>query len=280
MCKKTIALIGIQLLFVAFLINGVASAQQKPGEMMMAPMMIDKAKILTDTGVFGTFALFKLSHDWNKLDSMTKQGAVEEVKKVFKAHQDKVAVDTYLTRGLSEKSDFFLRINSYKMIDNQNFIVDLMATTMGKYLINTDTFVGITKALNYASQPEMADELKVLKAGKVTDPEPLTYVIVIPTKKDAKWWNSSRDERLAMMKAHTAPTLAYLTTVKRKLYHSTGLDDLDFITYFETNRLENFNNLVISLRSVKEDLHNVQYGSPTVLGTIRSLDEILGILSK
>lgn len=277
MFKKTIA---FQLLFVAFLINGVASAaEMKPGE-MMAPMMVDKAKILKDTGVFGTFALFKLDHAWNQLDSMTKQRAAKEVKDVFTAHQNRVAVDTYLTRGLSEKTDFFLRIHSYKMIDNQNFVVDLMNTTMGKYLINVDTFVGITKPLNYASQPEMADELKVLKAAKVVDPEPLTYVIVIPTKKDAKWWNSSRDERLAMMKQHTAPTLAYLTTVKRKLYHSTGLDDLDFITYFETNRLDNFNNLVIGLRSVKEDLHNVQLGSPTVLGTIRSLDEILEILSK
>ncbi|MBI5047439.1 MAG: chlorite dismutase family protein [Deltaproteobacteria bacterium] len=277
MFKKTIALIGIQLLFVIFLINGVNSAEMKSGE-MMAPMMIDKAKILADTGVFGTFAMFKLDHAWNQLDSMTKQKAAQEVKDVFTAHQNRVAVDTYLTRGLSEKTDFFLRIHSYELINNQNFITDLMATTMGKYLTNTDTFVGITKALNYATKPEMADQLPILKAGKPESPR--QYVIVIPTRKDSKWWNTPVDGRTRMIKEHTAPTLAFLNTVQRKLYHSTGLDDLDFITYFETNRLDNFNNLVIGLRTVEEDNHNKQYGSPTVLGTIRSLDEILAILSK
>ncbi|OGP30616.1 MAG: hypothetical protein A2073_04560 [Deltaproteobacteria bacterium GWC2_42_11] len=277
MFKKTIALIGIQFLFVFFLINGVNSAEMKSGE-MMAPMMIDKAKILADTGVFGTFALFKLDHAWNQLDSMTKQKAAQEVKGVFTAHQNRVAVDTYLTRGLSEKTDFFLRINSYELINNQNFITDLMATTMGKYLVNTDTFVGVTKALNYATKPEMAEQLPILKAGKPESPR--QYVIVIPTRKDSKWWNTPVDGRTRMIKEHTAPTLAFLNTVLRKLYHSTGLDDLDFITYFETNRLNDFNNLVIGLRTVEEDNHNKQYGSPTVLGTIRSMDEIMAILSK
>lgn len=277
MFKKAIALIGIQFLFVFFLINGVYSAEMKSGE-MMAPMMIDKAKILSDTGVFGTFALFKLDHAWNQLDSMTKQKAAQEVKDVFTAHQNRVAVDTYLTRGLSEKTDFFLRLHSYELINNQNFITDLMATTMGKYLTNIDTFVGITKALNYATKPEMAEQLPILKAGKPESPR--QYVIVIPTRKDSKWWNTPVDGRTRMIKEHTAPTLAFLNTVLRKLYHSTGLDDLDFITYFETNRLGDFNNLVIGLRTVEEDNHNKQYGSPTVLGTIRSIDEILAILSK
>lgn len=277
MFKKAIALIGIQFLFVIFLINSVDSAEMQSGE-MMAPMMIDKAKILADTGVFGTFALFKLDHAWNQLDSMTKQKAAQEVKDVFTAHQNRVAVDTYLTRGLSEKTDFFLRLHSYELINNQNFIIDLMATTMGKYLVNIDTFVGITKALNYATKPEMAEQLPILKAGKPESPR--QYVIVIPTRKDSKWWNTPVDVRTRMMKEHTAPTLAFLNTVLRKLYHSTGLDDLDFITYFETNRLDNFNNLVIGLRSVEEDNHNKQYGSPTVLGTVRSIDEILAILSK
>lgn len=59
------------------------------------------------------------------------------------------------------------------------------------------------------------------------------------------------DPRAALMKEHTDATVAYLKTVKRKLYHSSGLDDLDFITYFETAKLDDFNNLVIGLLKVK-----------------------------
>ena len=53
---------------------------------------------------------------------------------------------------------------------------------------------------------------------------------------------------------------------------------LDFITYFETARLDDFNNLVIALESVRENRHNKRFGSPTLLGTIRPLDEVLEIL--
>jgi chlorite dismutase len=82
------------------------------------------------------------------------------------------------------------------------------------------------------------------------------------------------------MKEHADATVTYLKTVKRKLYHSSGLDDLDFITYFETAKLDDFNNLVIGLERVNENRHNQQFGSPTLLGTIHSLDEILEVFSR
>ncbi|KAF0164725.1 MAG: hypothetical protein FD157_1889 [Rhodocyclaceae bacterium] len=88
------------------------------------------------------------------------------------------------------------------------------------------------------------------------------------------------DQRLREMEAHTAPTLAYLVNVKRKLYHSTGIDDTDFITYFETNDLGAFNNLMISLASVPENKYHVRWGSPTVLGTIHSPEEVMKALAE
>ena len=105
-------------------------------------------------------------------------------------------------------------------------------------------------------------------------------MVVVPIRKDADWWLMSQDARAAMMKEHTDPTVAYLKTVKRKLYHSSGLDDLDFITYFETAKLDDFNNLVIGLLKVKENRHNQRFGDPLLLGTIRPLDESLEILSR
>ena len=65
-----------------------------------------------------------------------------------------------------------------------------------------------------------------------------------------------------MMKEHTDATVAYLKTVKRKLYHSSGLDDLDFITYFETAKLDDFNNLVTGLLKVKKNHNNERFGNP------------------
>ena len=114
----------------------------------------------------------------------------------------------------------------------------------------------------------------------MTDAGPKPYAIVVPIRKDAEWWITGQDGRTEMMKEHTEAAMAYLKTVARKLYHSSGLDDLDFITYFETAKLDDFNNLIIALERVKENRHNRQFGHPTLLGTIRSLDEILESLAR
>lgn len=85
---------------------------------------------------------------------------------------------------------------------------------------------------------------------------------------------------MRLMKEHTDAAIPYLKTVKRKLYHSNGLDDFDFITYFETENLADFNSLILALQQVKENQHNRRFGNPTLLGTVRSLDEILDVLSR
>lgn len=237
----------------------------------------DREKLLKDAGVYGTFAVFKVDEDWWKLDKAARASAAAEGKAVFQKHGDNVTTDTYLLRGLVEKADFFVRVHSTEMLNNQNFLVDLMGTALGKHLVNTHTFNGITKAPNYV--PSLPDDLKTaLKTPP--DPGPKPYAIVVPIRKDAEWWVTAQDGRNAMMKEHTDATVAYLKTVKRKLYHASGLDDLDFITYFETAKLDDFNNLIIALERVKENRHNKQFGNPTLLGTIRPLDEILEILTR
>lgn len=238
---------------------------------------VDRDKLLKDPGVYGTFAVFKVDEDWWKLDKAEKVSAAAEFKAVFQKHSDSVITDTFMLRGLVEKADFFVRIHSPEILSNQNFLLDLMGTTLGKHLVNTYTFNGLTKPVNYV--PSLPDEMKTALKTQ-TDAGPKPYAVVIPIRKDAEWWITGQDSRNAMMKEHTEVTLNYLKTVKRKLYHSSGLDDLDFITYFETAKLDDFNNLIIALERVKENRHNKQFGSPTLLGTIRPLDEILEILSR
>lgn len=237
---------------------------------------VDREKLLKEPGVYATFAVFKIGDEWWKIDREARTKAVAEAKSIVQKYSDQIIVDTYLLRGLSEKADFFMRIHAKEMIHNQNFLIDFMGTTMGKALKNTDTFNGITKALNYV--PSFPEELKT--DLKTPPPQGSPYVVVVPIRKDAEWWMMAQDPRATLMKEHTDATVAYLKTVKRKLYHSSGLDDLDFITYFETAKLDDFNNLVIGLLKVKENRHNKRFGDPVLLGTIRPLDEVLEIFSR
>jgi chlorite dismutase len=69
----------------------------------------DREKLLSDAGVYGTFAVFQVDVDWWKMDKAARASAVTAVREVFQKHGEKIAIDTYLSRGLSDRSDFFVR---------------------------------------------------------------------------------------------------------------------------------------------------------------------------
>lgn len=274
MIKSTRLLLSI----VALLAAGGAQAQQAPMEMKPAMAMPDMTKILTAPGVFGNFSTYKLRPDYYKMSMAERKGAAAEVVAVVDKYKDTVKAEAYLTRGFEAQSDFFLRVHSYDMAATQAFLLDFRATRFGMYADVTENLVGMTKALNYITKDKSPSLNAGLTGATYTDAAP-RYAFIIPVKKNADWWNLSDAQRLKEIETHTLPTLANLVNVKRKLYHSTGLDDTDFITYFETADLGAFNSLMLALAKVPENKYHVRWGSPTVMGTIQSFETVVNKLS-
>jgi chlorite dismutase len=237
----------------------------------------DRDKLLSEPGVYGTFAAYSLDEAWGKQDQAVRIAQLTILKGVVEQHREKLAIDVYLLRGLSDHADLLFRVHAIELRETQQFLLDLQGSLFGKHLTGSTIFSGLTKKANYV--PGMPDNLKAeLKIP--SEPGPKPYVIVIPIRKNAEWWLLPQEQRAAMMQEHTEATMPYLKTVKRKLYHSSGLDDLDFITYFETSKLEDFHSLVLALEKVKEFQYNRRFGHPTLLGTVRSLDEIIEVLAQ
>ncbi|MBH0196759.1 MAG: chlorite dismutase [Nitrospira sp.] len=237
----------------------------------------DRDKLLSDPGVFGTFATFSLGETWVKQDQATRISQLALLKGVVEQHREKIAVDLYLLRGLSDYGDLMFRMHASELRDTQQFLLDLQNSAFGKHLKGAGLMHGLTKKANYV--PGFSDQLKADLKG-ASDPGSKPYVIVIPVRKSAEWWALDQDKRAAMMLEHTEATLPYIKTVKRKLYHSSGLDDLDFITYFETSRLEDFHSLILSLEKVKEFQYTRRLGHPTLMGAVKSLDEMIEVLAQ
>lgn len=269
---------GLLLTFMALLSVGSSQAQQANMDAKPPMAMPDMTEILTAPGVFGNFSTYKVRPDYYKLSMAERKGAAAEVVAVVEKYKDKVKAEAYLTRGFEAQSDFFLRIHSYDMAATQAFLVDFRATRFGMNAEVTENLVGMTKALNYITKDKSPNLNAGLTGATYSDATP-RYAFVIPVKKNADWWNLTDEQRLKEMETHTLPTLANLVNVKRKLYHSTGLDDTDFITYFETADLGAFNNLMLALAKVPENKYHVRWGSPTVLGTIQSFDSVVNTLS-
>ncbi len=237
----------------------------------------DRDKLLSEPGVYGTFATFSLDADWGKQDQVVRIAQLTVLKGVVEQHREKIAIDLYLLRGLSDHGDLMFRIHASELRDTQTFLLDLQHSLFGNHLKTSAIMHGLTKKANYV--PGMSDNLKA-ELKTLSEPGPKPYAIVVPIRKNAEWWGLDQDKRAAMMQEHTEATLPYLKTVKRKLYHSSGLDDLDFITYFETSKLEDFHGLVLALEKVKEFQYTRRFGHPTLIGTVRSLDEIIEILAQ
>ena len=269
---------GFLLTFMALLSVGSSQAQQANMDAKPPMAMPDMTKILTAPGVFVNFSTYKVRPDYYKLSMAERKGAAAEVVAVVEKYKDKVKAEAYLTRGFEAQSDFFLRIHSYDMAATQAFLVDFRATRFGMNAEVTENLVGMTKDLNYITKDKSPNLNAGLTGATYRDATP-RYAFVIPVKKNADWWNLTDEQRLKEMDTHTLPTLANLVNVKRKLYHSTGLDDTDFITYFETADLGAFNNLMLALAKVPENKYHVRWGSPTVLGTIQSFDSVVNTLS-
>ncbi len=239
---------------------------------------VDRAKILTAPGVFGNFSTYKMRPDYYRLPPAERKTAAAEVMAVINKHKNKVLVDAYLTRGFEAQSDYFLRLHAHDMAATQAFLIDFRATRFGMYSDVTENLLGMTKELNYIT-PNKSSGLNQSLGSVGYSADAPRYAILIPVKKNAEWWNLSDAQRLKEIETHTRPTLANLVNVKRKLYHSTGLDDTDFITYFETADLKAFNNLTLELVKVPENKYHIRWGNPTVIGTIQSMDNIVNILS-
>ena len=128
--------------------------------------------------------------------------------------------------------------------------------------------------------PGFPDALKNdLKAP--TDPGPKTYAIVIPIRKDAEWWGLDQEKRMALMQEHTEAALPVCEdgeaqAVPRKRAGRCGLYHL----LRNIQDADDFHQLIIALEKVKENKHNRRFGHPTLIGTVKSLDELLETLGR
>jgi chlorite dismutase len=238
---------------------------------------IQRDRILKDPKVFALFVTLKVRPEFAALPAGERRtDALGQLQSLVANNRENVLADFYLTRGLDAASDILVRVHAYDLAKAQNFVIDLRNTILGRHCDVTQTFVGMTSPLIYADKnPALMDSLK---ATTYSDAPP-RFVVMIPVKKNAEWWGLPQEERQKLIEEHSVRTLGFLSSIRRKLYHATGLDDVDFVTFFEFADLSAFHDMAKVLMSVKENRYHVQWGSPTVLGRIETLENIVNAVA-
>ncbi len=233
-------------------------------------------KLLNDVGVFVVICAFKLRPQWEPVRAPAGEIG-EEIENLVAQSRDRLCAEMYLSQGLKASCDYFLRVHAYDLEDAQLFLSRYRKTALGRHSELSETLVGLTKERQYITADKTPKLNKDLAAESYQGSSP-RFAVVIPVKKSAEWWNMPEERRREEISIHTERTLPYLSKVKRKLYHSAGLDDLDFITYFETDDLKAFHELVVALARLNENRFHTRYGNPLLLGSIHGIVKTVCLL--
>ena len=108
----------------------------------------DRDKLLSEPGVYGTFAAFRLNADWGKQNPPAKIALLTTLRGVVEQHREKLAIDVYLLRGLSDHADVLFRIHATELRETQQFLLDLHSSLFGKHLETAGVMHGLTKKPN------------------------------------------------------------------------------------------------------------------------------------
>ncbi len=116
---------------------------------------------------------------------------------------------------------------------------------------------GATSNERYVTRPEK--EQLLAKQQGLGRPE-ADCAVLIPIRKNAKWWAMTQDERRQIFEAqshHTQIGLEYLPAIARRLHHCRDLaeaEPFDFLTWFEFAKSDTaeFDKLLVRLRASEE----------------------------
>mgnify|MGYP000328899013 CR=1 FL=1 len=121
------------------------------GAVVSPSLATDREALLTQSGVYGTFAAFQMDHDWWDLTGEARVIAVSEVKGLIEQFSHKIVIESYLLRGLSDHADLMFRIHAHALSDTQQFLTSLLGTRLGRHLVATTYLHGLTKPAAYAA---------------------------------------------------------------------------------------------------------------------------------
>lgn len=220
-----------------------------------------KGKYVT---AFLNFLFLKVHSDWRRLPTGDRRQGIEEFISTIKKHGESIEVRSYSTLGLREDADFMLWLIAEDVRKMQELVGDIYKTGFGKYLEITHSYVSTTRTSPYTKAHIQAFQL---------DLEPTDYLIVYPFVKSREWYLLPFEERKRMMEEHMAVGRSF-PSVRINTTYSFGLDDQDFVLAFETDSLEQFQELVMKLRETQVSRYTVR-DTPMMVCVRKSLEDSL-----
>jgi len=192
------------------------------------------------------FSFYRLDPAWRRLPDDAKRKQAEELCGVVNAYAKRLMVLTYSLVGLKPDVDFLIWCVGKSMDELQEMSAAVRQTQMAGYLSMPYAYLSMTKRSTYVDKldPEHQDQRRFIR------PAHSKYLFVYPFVKTRDWYLLPMEQRQGMMDEHIRIGSKY-PSVRLHTTYSFGLDDQEFVVAFETDKAEDFLDLVMELRESK-----------------------------
>jgi chlorite dismutase len=222
---------------------------------------------------FVNFAFYRVDPAWRRLPEEERSRGKQEFARVVEEYAGKVMVIPYTLMGIRGDCDFMLWRISYELELFQEMSSKLMATALGRYLTTPYSYLSMTKRSIYVDQHvHEGQESKRLSII----PGKSKYIFVYPFVKTRDWYLLTKAARQGMMDEHIEIGHRY-PSVKLNTTYSFGLDDQEFVVAFETDKPQDFLDLVMELRQAEASRYT-ERDTPIFSCILKSLKEMLDTL--
>lgn len=219
---------------------------------------------------FVSFQFLKLDPAWRGLAIEERQNGIRDFSGALSRFKDKSLFLSYSLLGLRGDCDFMLWRIAYDLETFQEMTARLLATPLGRFLSFPYSYLAMTKRSIYVKEHEHpgseSSRLQIVPGGA-------RYLFVYPFVKTRTWYSLPTDQRQRMMDEHIAIGHKY-PSVKINTAYSFGLDDQEFVLAFESDKPEDFLDLVMALRESEASRYTLR-DTPTFTCVAKPIGKIL-----
>jgi chlorite dismutase len=172
---------------------------------------------------------------------------------VIKAWSKQLMVLTYSLTGMKSDVDFLIWRVGTSLEQIQGMSAAIQQSQMAGFLSTPYSYLSMTKRSTYVDKldPDHQDRRRFIT------PANAKYFFVYPFVKTREWYQIPFEQRQGMMDEHIRVGNKY-PSVRLHTTYSFGLDDQEFVVAFETDKPQDFLDLVQELREAKSSLYTLR----------------------
>lgn len=188
---------------------------------------------------YHSYLFFDLDRDYFQLPKVNRLGSWVQIKPILDDPQ--LIVEHYLTLGFKSSTKFMLWVRAERPEQIQGLVRELTGSELGKFLRLTYSYFGMERISHYSGRMGRKEQMMQ------TYDKRLPYFVLYPFSKTADWHLLPFEKRKELMNEHIKIGIGH-PSIRQCLVYSYGLDDNEFVVSYETEYLDEFQDLVIELR--------------------------------